>query len=245
MTLTDQTLDRRSGSPDASSSAAVHRRRLRDDDQIRRPDSGPALVLNTSRINRLALIPHDRAPDLPAGDDAEAGSRRRQRERQRWSDNGHAPCGRRRRRAGTRPGGACAGPGAGRGQALAGVRDCEALAALGAAALQHLAPVLGRHADQEPVGLLPAPAIRLECTFALHDSWKPLQRFWPNGETIDTNEPASRVSIAARNLSVIKSLSRGGSRRCAVGSPPEVFHSCGKNCGKAPGESRNRPVNIL
>src|SRR5215203_838985 len=28
-----------------------------------------------------------------------------------------------------------------------------------------------------------------------------------------------------------------------VGSPPEVFHSCGKNCGKARGESRKCPVN--
>jgi hypothetical protein len=47
------------------------------------------------------------------------------------------------------------------------VRDGEPLAALGAAALQHLPALLGRHADQETVRLLAVPAIRLKCAFAL------------------------------------------------------------------------------
>src|SRR5439155_26577627 len=82
--------------------------------------------------------------------------------------NAQAPGGRRQRRAGSRPGGASAGREARCWRALAGVRDGEPLAALGAAALEHLAPVLRRHPNQEPVRLLAAPAIRLKSTFALH-----------------------------------------------------------------------------
>jgi hypothetical protein len=40
----------------------------------------------------------------------------------------------------------------------------EALAPLGAPALQHQAAILGRHANQEPMGLGAAPGIRLERT---------------------------------------------------------------------------------
>jgi hypothetical protein len=60
---------------------------------------------------------------------------------------------------------------------LAGRRNGETLATLRPTALQHLAAVLRGHPDQEAVGLLPPAAVRLKCTFALHDLWNPLQQF--------------------------------------------------------------------
>jgi len=44
-------------------------------------------------------------------------------------------------------------------------RDREALAPLGAAALQNDAAVLGVHAPQEPVGLAPTASVGLKRTF--------------------------------------------------------------------------------
>jgi len=55
------------------------------------------------------------------------------------------------------------------------MRDGEPLAALGAPALQHPTPVLCRHPDEKPVGLLPAPPVWLKSTFALHDGGRLLR----------------------------------------------------------------------
>jgi hypothetical protein len=60
---------------------------------------------------------------------------------------------------------------------LAGRGHGEALATLCPTALQHMAPVLRGHPNQEAMGLLAALPVRLKCTFALHDFWNPLQRF--------------------------------------------------------------------
>ena len=49
--------------------------------------------------------------------------------------------------------------------------DGEALPPLGAPAREDLPALLGRHADEEPVGPLAVPAVRLKCAYALgHDS---------------------------------------------------------------------------
>ena len=58
------------------------------------------------------------------------------------------------------------------GAALEFITD-EALAALGAAALQDVTAVLRGHAHQEAVGAATAPAIRLKRAFALHDARNP------------------------------------------------------------------------
>ena len=48
--------------------------------------------------------------------------------------------------------------------------DGEALPPLGAPARKHLPALLGRHADEKPVGPLAMPAVRLKCAYALgHD----------------------------------------------------------------------------
>ena len=65
-------------------------------------------------------------------------------------------------------------PAAGSVTALAGVRDGQALAPLRAAPLEHEPPLLRRHADQEPVGLLPVPPVRLKCADALRHDLKNL-----------------------------------------------------------------------
>ena len=49
------------------------------------------------------------------------------------------------------------------------MRHSKPLAALGAAAFEHQATLLCGHSDQETMGLLAAPTVRLERAFALHD----------------------------------------------------------------------------
>ena len=74
--------------------------------------------------------------------------------------------------------------------ALAGVRNGEPLAALGATPLQDQAALLGRHAHEEAVSFLTAPSIRLKCTFALrHDLETSVAKLVERRNT-NTNEPA-------------------------------------------------------
>ena len=87
------------------------------------------------------------------------------------------------------------------------MRDGEPLPALGATALEHLTAVLRRHPDQESVRLLPAPAIRLKCALALHNSLNPLRQIYSTGETIDSSELVHVVSIAAALPHGVQSLS--------------------------------------
>ena len=74
--------------------------------------------------------------------------------------------------------------------ALAGVRNGEPLAALGATALQDLPAVLRRHPHEETVRFLTAPSIRLKCTFALrHDLETSVAKLVGRRNT-NSNEPA-------------------------------------------------------
>ena len=75
---------------------------------------------------------------------------------------------------GTTPGVEDGGTAAGSAMALAGVRHGQPFTALRAAALEHEAAVLGGHAHQEPVGLLPVPPVRLKCADALRHDLKNL-----------------------------------------------------------------------
>ena len=62
-----------------------------------------------------------------------------------------------------------------RHEVLPGGGHGEALAPLRAPAREDLPALLGRHTDEEPVGPLPVPAVRLKCAYALgHDCLKPL-----------------------------------------------------------------------
>ena len=50
-------------------------------------------------------------------------------------------------------------------RASAFVRNRQSLPALGAAALQHLLAILGRHPDQEPMGPFAAAVVWLKCAY--------------------------------------------------------------------------------
>jgi hypothetical protein len=86
------------------------------------------------------------------------------------------------------------------GNSLSGGGNGEALASLCATALQHKAAILGGHSDQEAMGALPAPAIRLVRT--LHDVRNPAARGIERRNT-NSNERPSAVSInSARQRAV-------------------------------------------
>jgi hypothetical protein len=84
------------------------------------------------------------------------------------------------------------------------------------------------------VGLLAVPAVGLESAF--HDVGA-LSRTENARRNVDFNGGRELVSIGS--AAVLKSQFPAQ----PVGSPPEVFHSCGKNCGKATvfGPSRREP----
>jgi len=140
---------------------------------------------------------------------------------------------------------------------LGGIRsgrgNREALAALRPAALQHQTPILGAHAHEKTMGASPALAVRLKRT--LHVCRSPATDEYGR-RNLDNNEPWRRVSIDGRLSAALSSSSSssncgsnwgsnfGGFVRVesvcysrlpcgTVGSPPEVFHNCGKKCGKA------------
>lgn len=77
------------------------------------------------------------------------------------------------------------------GLALPLVGHGQPLATLGPAALQHLPAVLGRHADQEPVGLCPPAVIRLERSLALLRSRHSAPHFTRVEHTIGPKSPRS------------------------------------------------------
>jgi hypothetical protein len=56
---------------------------------------------------------------------------------------------------------------------LGSCRDAEALATLGASALQDVPTVLGGHSHEEAVRTLPASVVGLKRAFAFHDPWYP------------------------------------------------------------------------
>ena len=127
---------------------------------------------------------------------------------------------------------------AGDGTALSGMSDREALAPLRAAARENLPALLGRHANKETVGLLAVPAVRLKCAYALGHDCKTSAGTWSKWRNLNSNEGTAKVSIAAQRIAMLSSVPRGLATTVsnrAVGAPPEVFHSCGKNCGKAQG----------
>jgi hypothetical protein len=145
---------------------------------------GWSKCLNSSRINRLARFRRTASPSLReatipsrAGDEGPGASRSVKYldetldplSKTRWNSP------RRRTR--------CALPNACDAMARLHAlrrRDGEALAALGAAALEHQAAILGGHPRQKTVSLPAAAAVGLES--ALHDDW-PLLRQKMLGET--------------------------------------------------------------
>src|SRR5688572_2332413 len=92
------------------------------------------------------------------------------------------------------------------GTALSGMRDREALAPLRAAALENQPALLGRHADQETVGLLAVPAIRLKCAYALGHDCKTSAGDFVERRNLNSNEPVPEVSIAARRIAMLSSV---------------------------------------
>ena len=102
-------------------------------------------------------------------------------------------------------------------------RDREALPPLGPAALQHQTAVLGRHPRQKPVGLLTAAAVWLEST--LHD----LEPLHVDGN----NSEKPRYYRPIRPTVNVREVCYSPLPATSIGSPPEVFHNCGKKCGKA------------
>ena len=114
----------------------------------------------------------------------------------------------------------------------------EALAPLCPAPFQHLSSFFRRHAHEKTVRTLAAPSVRLERHTHRRN---PLQRENKGGETSIVPTGSRTVNsvggdgvhdragvVAAR--AVCYSLRSPDSR---VGAPPEVFHNCGKKCGKA------------
>lgn len=104
-----------------------------------------------------------------------------------------------------------------------GRRNGQALAPLGTTALQHQAAVLGGHSRQKPVSFRTMATVWLESTF--HDVETPEPVVWA-AEKRKYYRPPSRT-VNARRCGTVPFPA------CSVGSPPEVFHSCGKKCGKA------------
>jgi hypothetical protein len=113
-------------------------------------------------------------------------------------------------------------------QRLSGA-DRQPLAALGSAALEHQAPVLGAHTHEEPMRLPTMSRIRLKRPLPLHISPMP--------------ERTANVSVRVWKVSMHSGLcySRvpsigpaAPSRDMRVWSLPKVFHTCGKNCGNSP-----------
>ena len=197
----------------------------------------------------LSAIPSDRVAKLSGGDDAQSGCRRRARrdeQREEAASNtlavvedllelGTAPeppalVERPRRHVRTGTHGRCD-----QGRTALGRGNRETLASLCPAALEDQAAILGGHAHEKSMGASPALAVWLERTF--HDVRSPatVERGRRN---VNNSEPRQWVSIkAARGEMVgfvtVEIVCYSRLPCGTVGSPPEVFHNCGKKCGKA------------
>ena len=118
---------------------------------------------------------------------------------------------------------------AGDAMALSGVRNGEPLPAFRAPAFQDQPPLLGRHADQKTVGLLPVPTVRLKCTFALRHDVKTSAADLADGETLIVANARLKCQLRGAETLCYRPFParpqwRG--RPLIVGAPPEVFHSC-------------------
>ena len=159
--------------------------------------AGPVSVLKTSRINRLALFLTTAPPSLLLA----TMPSRDCRGRRGRSDDGEIAA------VSPAPGveDALEFPAAAdapRGWqrvrlALSGVRNREPLATLRATALQDLPALLGRHPDQEAVGLLAVPTVRLKCTFALGHDCETSGAELAERRNLDSSEPG-RSSVNCR-----------------------------------------------
>jgi len=122
-----------------------------------------------------------------------------------------------------------------RGGTALGRGNRETLASLCPAALEDQAAILGGHAHEKSMGASPALAVWLERTF--HDVRSPatVERGRRN---VNNSEPRQWVSIKAARVEMVGFVTVEivcySRLPCGtVGSPPEVFHNCGKKCGKA------------
>ena len=95
----------------------------------------------------------------------------------------------------------------------------QPLAALGAATLQDVPPVLRGHADQEAVSAAPAAAIGLKRAFALHDARNPCKlRIMAEKTSIVANQPRECQSNGSRAWEVWLSF-RGYVRVASLRQP--------------------------
>ena len=102
-------------------------------------------------------------------------------------------------------------------------RRSQPLPPLCAPALEHQPAVLGGHPGEKTVGLRAVAAVGLKST--LHDVGS-LRRTKNTRRNLNTNGGRPLVSMRLACVKVPLPTK-------PVGSPPEVFHSCGKKCGKA------------
>lgn len=210
----------------------------------------PASVLKTSRIRRLARFLTTAPPsrrdatmpsrcDSPVSGDAmivkyrpwalrppsktrwNSARRRSRRARGRVCDGmGMTPGGFTRLRTG---GGTCLS---------ARRRNGQAFSPFGAPPLEHQAPILCTHPHEEPVGALPVSPIRL--IRPLHDDAS-LPRFLGEWRNPDSSGARRALSIRGRKIRAFVTLENPMLQsvpRHGIGSRPEVFHRCGKKCGK-------------
>ena len=116
---------------------------------------------------------------------------------------------------------------------LSGRRDRQPFASLGAPPLEHGAAVLGGHTDEKPVRALAAPAVWLKRAFALHEIPAAVYELRRNPHTSEGRLPVSISRARAAVFYPVPRLCYSPFPAWTVGSPPEVFHNCGKHCGKA------------
>jgi hypothetical protein len=118
-------------------------------------------------------------------------------------------------------------------RALRWRRYRQPLPALGPPTLQDEPTVLRAHAHQEAVRATATTTVWLERTF--HDCGSLVARSkWRRN--VDSSEARATVSILRTwrsRLSAPWPYAKVASPATPVGSPPEVFHNCGKKCGKA------------
>jgi hypothetical protein len=160
------------------------------------------------------------------------------------STAGHAYGVRCRKRAGTHCAAVAyvwqAAPAPSSDRPLTGRRNGEPLPALCATAFEHGTPVFRGHADEKAVCALAAATVRLKSAFTLHEIPAAVFELRRN---VHGSERALRVSIGCvlvRCFTRSQACVTVRSPRETVGSPPEVFHNCGKHCGKARENTRAR-----
>ena len=127
---------------------------------------------------------------------------------------------------------------------------CQAFTALGAPAFEHQAAVFRAHPHQEPMGSPAAAAVGLEGPFHGRISFSRAPRGEPGESLILANESAWCQWTAAFRRpprSIVRTRPVCYSRHPAarlgspIGSPPEVFHNCGKKCGNSRVSPRRCP----